>query len=356
MKAIVISLILILLLIACTAADSEKSSTVYFTKDISAAGVMKVYEQVSANVNGKVGIKVHFGEEGNQNYIDPELLRTLVEKLDARFVETNVLYRGKRRITESHIQLAQEHGFGYAPIDILDSEGEKEIAVSGKHFKKVSVGSHLDNYDNLVIVSHFKGHGLSGFGGAIKNVGMGLAAIPGKMAIHASSVPDYTPATCISCQACLKECPVNAITLDPLVIDLTKCIGCGKCIGTCPTYTMRVPWGDSDKNVFNERLVEYAKGINDNYKMVYINLLINISKDCDCSGKAASPFMADIGILASTDIVAIEKASLDLIQNAHEHEENAAVTKMTGGKDQIEYASKLGMGNKNYQLINIDKE
>ncbi|MCF7920951.1 MAG: DUF362 domain-containing protein [Candidatus Cloacimonetes bacterium] len=355
MRVIVISLILIMLLIACTAADSGKSSTVYFTSDISAEGIMKVFEQVGADVEGKVGIKVHFGEEGNQNFIDPELLRALVEKLEASFIETNVLYRGKRRITETHIQLAKEHGFGYAPIDILDSEGEKEIAVSGKHFKKVTVGSHLDNYDNLVIVSHFKGHGLAGFGGAIKNVAMGMAAIPGKMAMHASSVPDYSPASCISCGACLNECPVNAITLNPLVIDLDKCIGCGKCIGTCPTYTMRVPWGGTDKNVFNERLVEYAKGISDNYKMVYINLLVNISKDCDCSGRAAAPFMEDIGILASTDIVAIEKACLDLINEAHDHE-TTEVRKLNGGKDQIEYAQKLGMGNLNYKFIDLDKE
>ncbi|MCF7911870.1 MAG: DUF362 domain-containing protein [Candidatus Cloacimonetes bacterium] len=346
---------IIILLIFCLAANSKEKSPVYFTSDISPAGVLHVFNSLDTEFTGKTGIKVHFGEDGNQNFIDPELLKPLVEKLNASFIETNVLYRSKRRITESHIDLAKEHGFGYAPIDILDSEGEKELSVKGKYFDKIYVGTHLDNYDNLVIVSHFKGHGLAGFGGAIKNVAMGLAAIPGKMAMHASSMPVYKASRCISCGMCVSQCPVNAITLDPLVIDMDKCIGCGMCIGTCPTSTMRVPWGSTDNNVFNERLVEYASAISQHYPAVYINLLINISKDCDCSARAASPFIDDIGILASRDIVALEKASLDLVNKAYGHDDTFSAVNGTSGKDQIEYAEKLGLGNSSYQLIDLDK-
>jgi uncharacterized protein len=355
MKKLLVPIVIILLLLICISASKEEASSVYFTSDISTEGVQKVFDSLSTEFSGRTGIKVHFGEDGNQNFIDPELLKSLVEKLNGSFVETNVLYSSKRRITESHIDLAKEHGFGYAPIDILDAEGEKELPVKGKYFDKIYVGSHLDNYDDLVIVSHFKGHGLAGFGGAIKNVAMGLAAIPGKMAMHASSMPVYDTSSCISCGMCVSQCPVDAITLNPLVIDMDKCIGCGKCIGTCPTYTMRVPWGSTDNNTFNERLVEYAGGIIKHYPMVYINLLINISKDCDCGAHAAPPFISDIGIVASRDIVALEKASLDLVNKAYGHDDTFSEMTGTSGKNQIEYAYKLGLGNINYQLINVDK-
>ena len=195
---------------------------------------------------------------------------------------------------------------------------------------------------------------MAGFGGAIKNVAMGLASIPGKMAMHASTKPIFYSSRCNSCNACLEVCPVNAISLDPLAIDTDKCIGCGKCIGVCPTYAIQVPWASTENNVFNERLAEYAKGISDNYKMVYINVLANISKDCDCDAYAHLPFMEDIGILASTDIVAIEKASHDLVDKAHNCDDTFLKVNFTSGKNQIEYAFELGLGNRKYEIIEIE--
>ena len=334
-------------------ASSEEPSKVYFTDNISGDGVLEIFQNIGQEVSGKVAIKVHFGEDGNRNYLKPELIEKLTRELNATLVETNVLYRGKRRFTEHHIQLAKEHGFDFAPIDILDSEGEKEINVDLEHFKVVSVGSHIDNYDNLIIFSHFKGHAMAGFGGAIKNVAMGLASIPGKMAMHASNIPLFNNSRCTSCKLCLDVCSVDAITLDPLVIDVDKCIGCGKCIGVCPTGAIQVPWGSTGKNEFNERLVDYAKAISNNYEMVYINVLANISKSCDCDAYAQAPFMDDIGILASTDIVAIEKASLDLVNKAHNCEDTFLKVNSTSGNGQIDYAYKIGLGNIKYELIEI---
>ncbi|OFY36960.1 MAG: hypothetical protein A2W91_00040 [Bacteroidetes bacterium GWF2_38_335] len=339
---------------------AKEKPKVYFTADISSAGVQKVYEMIKGDVTGKkIAIKVHFGEEGNQNFLKPELIKDLAVKLNATLVETNVLYVSKRRYTESHIQLAIEHGFDFCPIDILDSEGETVIPIEGgKHYKEVKAGSHLDNYDSYIIFSHFKGHGMSGFGGAIKNVGMGLASVAGKMAQHSSSFPTVAKEKCTKCGACEKKCPAGAITIDPEVkIDTSKCIGCGQCIGVC--YKDRVygvPWSSTDNNTFMERLVEYTLGIIKNRNVVYINVLANISPDCDCAKNARKPFMKDIGIVAGTDIVAVEKASHDLVDKAHKCKDTFLKENSVSGKRQIEYAYKLGLGNKKYVLVDLDKK
>ena len=350
---LIVFIIIVFLLEAKGKESANVSSKVYFTKEISGNGVLELFRKIGREVGGEVAIKVHFGESGNRNYLKPDLIEKLTRELDATLVETNVLYRGKRHFTEHHIELAKEHGFDFAPIDILNSEGEKEIAVDLKHFKVISVGSHLDNYDDLIIFSHFKGHAMAGFGGAIKNVAMGLASIPGKMAMHASNIPLFNNSRCTSCKLCLDVCSVNAITLDPLVIDADKCIGCGKCIGICPTGAIGVPWGSTPNNEFNERMVDYVKGISDNYQMVYINVLANISKSCDCDAYAQAPFMDDIGILASNDIVAIEKASLDLVNKAHNCEDTFLEVNSTSGNGQIDYAYKIGLGNIEYELIEL---
>jgi uncharacterized Fe-S center protein len=334
----------------------DSISDVYFTQSVSPEGVMKVFKMLETGVKGKVAIKVHFGEEGNKNFLPPALVEKLCTSLGATLVETNVLYVSRRRYTNSHIALAREHGFVFSPIDILDAEGEIELPVSGlKHFKTVKTGSHLNDYETFIIFSHFKGHGSAGFGGAIKNVGMGMASIAGKMAMHASSIPLTNPSKCTNCGICPKECPGGAISLNPVKIDPEKCIGCGKCIGICPDQVYKVPWSSTGTSVFLERLVEYAYGITRGRNVLYINVLANISKGCDCSKYAPRPFMDDIGIVASTDIVAIEKASHDLVDQAHKCEDTFLKQNSISGKQQIEYAWKLGMGNKNYRLINLDE-
>ncbi|MCF7794068.1 MAG: DUF362 domain-containing protein [Candidatus Cloacimonetes bacterium] len=354
-KAIILLILMFCLFLSAQNSKQTEPAKVYFTKDISAAGVENIFQYINENVNGKVAIKVHFGEDGNKTFLNPEMVKGLAKQLDATLVETNVLYVGKRRYTESHIKLAKKHGFDFAPIDILDSEGEKVIPVNTSHYQQIKVGSHMDNYGSFLIYSHFKGHGMAGFGGAIKNVAMGLAAISGKMAMHASSIPTYSPSKCISCNLCVPECPGNAITIDPLVIDADKCIGCGTCIGICPQRCFGVPWSSTDRSVFMERLCEYAKGITDNYNMVYINVLANITPACDCAGWPQKPFMDDIGIVASNDIVAVEQASHDLVDKAHNCDNTFLKEVKVNGKRQIEYSAELGMGNRNYELIDIDK-
>ncbi|MBN2682119.1 MAG: DUF362 domain-containing protein [Bacteroidales bacterium] len=345
-----------LLLIILGLLSYSQKSEVYFTKDISSAGVLKIYEKIKSEVKGKrIAIKVHFGEDGNQNYLSPNLVEGLCKLTNGTLVETNVLYVSRRRYTESHIQLAKDHGFNFAPIDILDAEGDYSIKTNGTHYKEVKVGRSLDKYDSYIIFSHFKGHGMAGFGGAIKNVSMGLASIAGKMALHTSTVPTIKNEKCTKCGACEKKCPGGAITIEPNVkIDSAKCIGCGQCIGVCKDGVFGVAWASVSKPVFLERLVEYAEAIIKDRNVVYINVLANISKDCDCVKAAGKPFMNDIGILASTDIVAIEKASHDLVDKNHKCKDTFLKINSVSGKNQIEYAYKRGLGNKKYKLIKID--
>ncbi len=350
-KLIIFTLAILLSFNLC--AENEVSK-VYFTKEISAASLLKMYNHISEGVDGKIGVKVHFGEEGNQNFLAASLYKLIMEAVNGTFVETNVLYVSKRRYTDSHIELAKNHGFDYAPISILDALGDSLIPYRTKHFKEIKTGKSLFNFDSYIIISHFKGHGSAGFGGAIKNISMGMASIAGKMALHANDIPTTDDKKCIKCGICVKECPANAITLNPLKIDKSKCIGCAKCIGECPTRAFGIPWASTEQNEFLEKLVEYAMVLSKQRKMVYINVLANISKSCDCSRHAPKPFVRDIGILASTDIVAIEKASHDLIDKEMACDDAFVKVGNPSGKKQIEYAFQLKMGNKKYDLVIVN--
>ncbi|GHS85608.1 4Fe-4S ferredoxin [Bacteroidia bacterium] len=361
MKRKIISLSLLIgifgLFSSCGSSTKDATiSDVYFTESITAEGMNKVFATIEKELHGKIGVKVHFGQPGNEYYVKPPLFEAIVKKINGTFVETNVLYNGDRHLTESHIQVAKDHGFTYAPIDILDSEGEIVVTdVEGaKHYKEFFLGSHLNNYDSYLILSHFKGHGSAGFGGAIKNLSMGFATPHGKLAQHKNNIPVVND-KCIGCGICLAECPNGAITLDPLTVDLDKCIGCGKCIDACPTKALRMPEGGDMHTVFCERLVEYAKAVKKDHDMVYINVLVDISTSCDCSGHPGKPFVPNIGILASTDMVAIEKASHDLVSIAHNCDDPFQKVIDASGKRQIEYAYELKMGNKNYRLVDLDK-
>ncbi|MDY0014873.1 MAG: DUF362 domain-containing protein [Bacteroidales bacterium] len=332
------------------------SATVYFTRDISPEGVMKLFAYIQDNVNGKVGIKVHFGEEGNQYFVPASMVEKLCLSLDATLIETNVAYTGKRRTTESHIQLAREHGFTFAPIDILDEGGTLELdVVGGRNFKKARIGKNIDKYETIIYFSHFKGHGSAGFGGCIKNASMGMATPEGKKAMHFNDYPATDTAKCIKCAACVSQCPANAISLNPVMIDRNKCIACGKCVSVCPAKAIVNADNLERKQLFLERLVEYAKTTTAYKNSLYINIIINVSPDCDCSRNPKKPFISDIGILASTDIVAIEAAAHDLVDQAHSCDDAFLKENSVSGKHQINYAESMRMGTKKYRLISIDK-
>jgi uncharacterized Fe-S center protein len=279
---------------------------VYFTTDISSRGLLAAFNKLNVPVSGKVALKLHMGEDGNTNYLRPELLRDLVSAVKASFVDSNTLYGGKRSSAAGHLAVARDHGFTYAPVDILDADGETRIPVKGgARLTEAIVGSHILNYDWIISVAHFKGHSQAGFGGTFKNMAVGIASPGGKRAIHSN----------------------------------------GPNAGT---------WSSTGE-VFLEKVIEYNKAMIDSKggKVLYINVLNNLSVDCDCNGHAAKPEMRDIGILASTDPVALEKASVDMIYAAPAGEREHLVERMESrnGIHQIIYAEKLGLGSQKYELV-----
>lgn len=325
-------------------------SDVYFAKKIEG-----LLEHLPSGLKGKIGIKVHFGEKGCETFIKPEIVGKIYNSLkeknpeaEINLVECNVLYRGSRTKTEDHIKTAREHGFN-EPIEILDESGSLEIPVNLMHFKKVKAGKNLKDYETLIIVSHVKGHMMAGFGGALKNVGMGIASRAGKLELHAGVSPKIN-SKCTGCGACIKECPVNAIILelDKAAIDKEKCIGCASCIAACTYGAVEIPWGARTSEEIQERICEYCSGILKGRKVFYINFLGNITKDCDCIGKKQKPLMKDIGFLFSEDIVSIDKASYDLI----EKEGNFFKETWPGinSQHQFEYAERIKLGEVKYKL------
>jgi uncharacterized Fe-S center protein len=358
----ILLIISIFLFYSCTNSNSsmnkDEGVPVYFTSDISPDGVMKIFEYVKDNVQGEhIGIKVHFGEDGNEYFVPANMVEPLCKALDATLVETNTAYKGRRAVTEAHIELAKDHGFTFAPIDILDEEGTLELpVVGGKHFKTALLGKNLENYSTIIYFTHFKGHGSAGFGGCIKNSSMGMATPTGKKLMHKNDFPQCKRENCTDCGICVNDCPEDAIRLQPLEINLNKCSGCGQCISSCPRGAIVRPENEEQKIIFLEKLVEYAKPAIEKVNSVYFNIIMTVSPSCDCASNPKEPFISDIGILVSTDIVAIEAAAHDLVDQAHQCDDAFLKVNSVSGKHQIDYAEQLGMGTKKYKLIDIDKK
>lgn len=334
------------------AEKSPPPAKVYFSKDISPKSLKAVYERLHFKPSGKLAVKVHFGEKGNENFIPPKLLKKLVTGLKGTFVETNTLYGGSRSDTKSHVKTARDHGWGYAPIDIMDARGEETLPYKGKYFSKVYVGKSMKDYGSFLVISHFKGHGTAGFGGAIKNIAMGLGSPSGKRAQHQGQFPKVRSKKCVKCGICRKVCPVDAITGD-YKVDRKKCIGCGKCVETCPFKAIEAAPAGTKGKIFQEKLAEYARAITAGRKFTYINLAMNISAACDCRAGAPPPFIGDVGILASDDPVALDQASFDLVNkaaglpDAFEHETGVS------GEHTMAYAERIGLGRRAYKLIEL---
>ena len=325
-------------------------------------------------------IKVHFGEKGNDGYVNPVFARQIVDKVKQAggnpFVtDTNTLYIGSRHNAVNHSITAIEHGFNYAVVgapviiaDGLKSQNIVDIEINKKQFKSVKIAGDIVNADSMIVISHFKGHPLAGFGGAIKNLAMGCAPFAGKKDQH-SPRPIIMAENCIGCGKCITICPGKAITLEDkkAQIDQGLCEGCCECITLCSSRAIEIDWA-TEIVPFMEKMTEYAYGAvkGKENKIGYINFLINITPDCDCFPFSDTAIVPDIGILASTDPIALDKASYDLVNKQQGFEHTQLCENLESGKDkfkginahtqgliQLEYGEQLGIGTMNYELIEI---
>lgn len=291
-----------------------EKAKVYFTKEITAENIVKMYEVLGKKLEGKVAVKLHSGEKGNQNYIRPEMVKNVVEHVKGTVVECNTAYEGARDTTEKHQELMTNHGWTkYFSVDIMDGEGEDKILEipNGKVIKKNYVGKNIDNYDSMLVLSHFKGHPMGGYGGALKQLSIGIASGKGKRYIH-----------CIG-----KE---NGTFEDMFQVDQIK---------------------------FLEAMADSASSITKKFegRIAYINVMCNMSVDCDCCEVAEDPCMKDIGILASLDPVAIDQACIDLIKNSDDEGKGHLLERINSrhGTHTIDASAELGIGTKEYELIEL---
>ena len=292
-----------------------EKAKVYFIRDITPENIIKAYEAVGKKLTGKVAVKMHSGEQGNQNYLRPEFVKDVINYVNGTVVECNTAYEGARNSTEKHKKLIEEHEWNkYFPFDLLDEEGpDMELDIpNGKILKKNYVGKDLANYDSLFVLSHFKGHAMGGFGGALKQLSIGCASSAGKTLIHTAGVTN----------------------------DQTKLFS-------------NLP--EQDK--FLEAMADAASSVVDYFKgnAVYINVMKNISVDCDCDGNASDPCMKDIGILASLDPVAVDQACLDLVYNSTDPGKDKLIARIESlhGVHTVEAAADLGVGTREYELIEL---
>lgn len=326
----------------------------------------------SIKANDLIALKIHFGEQGNKNFVSPSYVKIIADKIKEKggkpfLSDTNVLYVGKRANSIDHLNVAIAHGFGKVDIPLIISGGlkgknEVKVPIEGKIFKEVMIASEIYAADTLVGITHFKGHGMTGFGGALKNIGMGCASRTGKFAMHSSVIPRIDLEQCIGCGTCSKYCPGEAIMIKEKKawIEKAKCIGCGQCIHNCPQRAIMIPWDSVSPELFQRRMVEYVYGALLNKKAKgFINFLNKITRGCDCMSNPGSPIMPDIGVLASLDPIAIDQASVDLVNQAKGFKMKAGVDKFrtiypgTDWKFQLEYGEKIGLGSRKYRLIEI---
>ncbi|MCM1550080.1 MAG: DUF362 domain-containing protein [Clostridium sp.] len=286
----------------------DDSPVVYMTTDISPEGLMAIYEVLGAEPTGEVAVKISTGENGS-NYLRPELIGDLVQELDATIVECNTAYGGQRASTAMHYQLAEDHGYtAIADVDIMDEDGSMTLEVTGgDNLTENYVGAHFADYDYYVILSHFKGHAMAGYGGAIKNISIGIASSEGKNHIHTGG---------------------NGGSM----------------------------WS-ADQDSFLESMAEAGKSVTDylDGNILYINVMNRLSVDCDCDGNPSEPDMHDIGILASFDPVALDQACIDLVYSAEDGVSLVNRIESRNGLHTLEQAEKIGLGSRTYQLVSIDE-
>jgi len=323
----------------------------------------KVLDCISKQSN--TAVKVHFGEAGNTGFVKAKYVGVVCSQIAKKsknlfLSDTNTLYRGRRMNSIDHLKLAYEHGFtentAKAKVIIPDDTVKDNIIniqINQGLLKSAKVARIFIDADIIIAVSHFKGHMLTGFGGALKNIGMGCAIREGKLAQHCDVCPVVNKDSCIGCGACVKICPVSAIQLEnkKAVINKQLCIGCANCIGVCPTMAMFIDTEAGD--LVQKKMVEYAYAVlkDKKEKAGFINFAVKINKECDCWGGFNSRIANDTGILASNDPVAIDKASFDLVNKFSGKDIFKAAHPDQDGLIQLEYAQKLGLGSLDYELI-----
>ncbi|KZX12280.1 DUF362 domain-containing protein [Methanobrevibacter curvatus] len=346
--------------------------------------IIKLFNKAGFNKNYNkdelIGIKIHFGERGNDGYISPVLIRYIVDEIKKTganpfITDTNTLYYGLRHNSVDHLHTATLNGFSYsvvnAPLIIADgikSDNEIKVEINQKHIKEAKIAGDIAKSDGLLVASHVKGHGLCGFGGAIKNLAMGCATIGGKLNQHEASKPIMKD-NCINCGICKTLCPVNAIEEEnrKFRIIYDDCIACMNCWDGSPNKAIDLDW-DEDIPNFIERMAEYALAAvkNKNGKMAYMNFLTNITPDCDCLPFSDSPIVPDIGFLASDDPVAIDAASYYLINQQkgnhdsmlhkncnHGEDKFQGVWENVDGSHILRYGEEIGLGTQDFELINL---
>lgn len=290
---------------------SRDTAKVYMLTEISPANLVRIYEALGRKAKGKVAVKLSTGEPGGHNFLQPTLIKDLVQRVNGTIVECNTAYGGGRANTANHLKAAKDHGFtAIASVDIMDAEGETDLPVrGGKHLTRDIVGAHYLNYDFTIVLSHFKGHAMGGFGGAVKNMSIGIASSNGKRLIHSA--------------------------------------------GTSTT-----DWGNPAQDDFLESMAEAAKAVADHCgdNILYISVANNLSVDCDCDSSPADPQMGDLGILASLDPIALDKACTDLVRASKDHGKIHLIERIDTrhGMHTLDHGEAIGLGSQTYELIKLD--
>jgi uncharacterized protein len=327
-----------------------------------------------------VAVKLHFGEKGNTSFIRPVFVRRIVDVLKALgakpfLTDANTLYVGSRGEAVSHLETAIQNGFDYAVVgaplivaDGLRGSTSVRVDIGGKHLTQAVLAAEIAHADAIVGIAHFKGHELSGFGGALKNLGMGCAAREGKLVQHSTVAPKVKKKLCVVCGECVRWCAQGAISVgEAALIDSDRCVGCGECILTCPEGAIQIRWNEGPQ-AMQEKMAEHALAVlkDKRDKSLFVNFATQISPACDCYGHTDAPIVGDVGILSSTDPVALDQACVDLI-NARQGNQGTALSANWGpGEDkfrgvypeidwsaQLRHAEHLGLGTRTYRLIDI---
>ncbi len=293
---------------------TDDYSTVYLTREITPEAIMEMYETLGVEATGNVAVKLSTGEAGNDYHLDANLIKDLVDEVEGTIVECNTAYPGQRTSTDIHMQVAEDHGFtAIADVDIMDTNGSISIPIEGgQYLQEDVVGANIANYDFMVVLTHFKGHPQGGFGGAMKNTSIGCASPEGKALIHTA--------------------------------------------GSSATSMFNTLFHKQDE--FLDSMAEAAKAIDDYYdngeRIIYISVMNNLSVDCDCIASPAEPSMADYGILASLDPVALDQACVDIVYEAHDGHDLVERMESRNGLEILEHANEIGLGNQDYKLVSLD--